>query len=265
MKCVKVDLGAEKRDIKIYPFFDVHLGSPKCDIKKLLEDVKTVEKDPDAYAILGGDLINNSTTASVGDTYAEDLTPMEQMKLAINTFSPIKDKIIGIVSGNHEARSYKADGIDLTYFLANEFKVTERYDPTACLLFVRFGNCNNVHKGGAHTTNKICYTIYFAHGTGQGGKFVSSKALGLQRRADIIPDADIVITGHTHAPITFKECHYDINYGNSSVKLKETTFVNTSSYVLHEQYAENMGMKPSSSSNPIINLCGSQKRITVSL
>lgn len=263
MKCVKVDLPDALTELKIEIFSDMHMGSKKCDYKMIQERVERVRTQENTYAILLGDLINNSTKTSVGDCYEEPLSPMEQMKLATRTFEPIKDKILGLTSGNHERRSYKTDGIDLIYFLAEQLKLTDKYDYCACLLFIRLGHDSRHTKTGKNS-RKICYSIYMTHGDGNGGRTIGGKANGLQRRGQIV-DADVIVTGHTHAPLSFRDCCYRTDPQNSSVNLKEQLFVNASATLNYEEYAELFGMKPSSKVSPVLTLNGSIKEMSVKI
>ncbi len=258
MKCVKVDLPAEFREISIEPFADLHIGSKKCDYKTLTERINEVKNDPNRYCVIGGDIINNSTKTSVGDVYEEELTPMQQVQMAVRLFEPIKHKIIGITSGNHERRSYKTDGIDLTYFFASELGLAHLYDYCACLLFIRFGKVKTNAKGGSHG-GKMCYTLYLSHGDGNGGRTIGGKMNGLQRRGQIV-DADIVVTCHTHSPAIFRDSFFKIDYQNSSVSQREQLFVNASATLNYEEYAELYGMKPSSTVSPVIVLDGYVKK-----
>ena len=179
---------------------------------------------------------------------------MQQVNLATSTFEPIKHKILGVCSGNHERRSYKTDGIDLLYFMCAELGIADRYDYCSCLLFIRVGELTK------NKNRKACYTLYMTHGDGQGGRTIGGKANGLQRRGQIV-DADIVVTGHTHAPITFRDCCYNIDPQNSSFTNKEQLFVNASATLEYEEYAELFGMKPSSKQSPVIILNGHKKEI----
>jgi hypothetical protein len=102
------------------------------------------------------------------------------------------------------------------------------------------------------------------HGDGQGGRTIGGKANGLQRRGQIV-DADIVVTGHTHAPLSFRDCCYKIDYQNSGIVKKEQLFVNASATLNYEEYAELFGMKPSSKQSPVIILNGNKKEALVSM
>lgn len=259
MRCIKVNLPTELDKIYVEIFSDLHIGSKKCNYKQIAERIEKVKNDENRYCVILGDLINNSTKTSVGDVYEEELTPMQQIQKACMLFEPIKDKIIGITSGNHERRSYKTDGIDLVYWFARELRIEHLYDYCACLLFVRFGKKVGRGEGGSNS-GKMCYTIYMSHGDGNGGRTIGGKMNGLQRRGQIV-DADIVITGHTHAPASFRDSFFKIDYANSTVHQKEQLFINASATLNYEEYAELYGMRPSSTESPVIVMDGRKKNM----
>lgn len=256
MECIKIDLPTTIQELTIEIFSDLHIGSSKCDLELINARIDRVKNNPDTYCILLGDLINNSTKTSVGDVYGEPMSPMTQITTAIELFRPIKDKILGCVSGNHERRSYKQDGIDLLYFMCSELGIVDKYSYSSCLLFIRFGSNSHYRK------RKMCYTLFMAHGDGQGGRLVGGKANGLQRRGQIV-DADIVVTGHTHTPFTFRSMTYAVDYPNSTVREKEQVFVNASATLKYEEYAELYGMTPSSVISPRIVLSGRSRSVVV--
>lgn len=265
MKSINVTL-PNKGNISIVPFSDLHIGSARCNYNLIKAQVELVKNNPDAYAIIVGDLINNSTKNSVGDVFTEKLSPMEQIEMACEIFEPIKDKILAVTSGNHERRSYKYDGVDLMAFFAMRLGIESRYDYVAPLLVIRVGNCKNHSVRGFSTkSGKISYTIYITHGDGANGRLVGGKANSLERRGCIIPNADVVVTGHTHQPITFKESCFLYNSHNGMVEPHEITFVNCASTLDYESYAELFGMRPSSVSQPVITLGGNRRSITVTL
>ena len=254
IKCIKNDLSPMFDTLEIIPFFDTHIGSPKCDRLYLQELVKYVKDTENAYAIIGGDVINNSTRASVGDVYEESLSPMEQIKSAAEIFRPIKEKILCVTSGNHERRSYKTDGVDLLQFLCMELGIPDKYDPTACLCFIRFGA--DIKKG---RNRRVCYTMYVTHGDGNGGRTIGGKANGLERRGQIV-DADIIVTGHTHQPMAFQIMSYKADpYNNTATEFTQL-FVNANSFLSYENYAQLYGMRPSPKTAPRIILDGHKKK-----
>ena len=109
---------------------------------------------------------------SVSDSYAEEIPPMEQIQKAVGLFSPIKDKILAITTGNHERRTYNKEGIDLMEIVARQMGLYDKFSKSGALVFVRFGEQSRGHKETKGTGNvrKMCYTIYTTHGSGGGRK-----------------------------------------------------------------------------------------------
>lgn len=262
MKTIKQTLSKDLKHIEIEIFSDLHVGSKKCDFTEINRRVERVKNNDNVYAVCLGDFMDNATRASVGDVYEEALSPMQQMQLCISTFEPIKHKILCITSGNHERRTYKQDGIDLMWMFANELGLANCYDYAACLLFLRFGIARI--RSDKSNNRQMCYTMYLTHGDGNSGRTVGGKANGLQRRGAIV-NSDIVITGHTHLPLTFRDSFFEINYGTSAVVKKEQVFVNASSCLDYEEYAELYGMRPASKRSPVISLSGVRKEIIVTV
>lgn len=256
MKSAMRDLGGDKRDIKIRILSDLHIGSPKCLVSKIKEEVKEVASDPNCYVILAGDLIDNGTKGSV-NPYGDILSPMEQMKQVISILEPIKDKILAICQGNHEYRTFKESGTDLTWFLAKQFGIEEYYDPVGMCLFVKFGHISTYNGGNGHDA-KVVYSIYLTHGSG-GGSTVGGKANVLHKRGNII-SADVVCMGHTHQPMAWKEDAFVARANQYDVIRKETTYVMTGSWLEYEEYAHRIGLPPSSIAIPTITLGGYNKR-----
>lgn len=265
MNTIKIDLPQEVSELEIHTFADEHIGDELCDIKNLLSRIEYVRNTPNAYCILNGDIIDNATKTSIGDTYTQEFNPMEQLKRATELFQPIKDKILCITHGNHENRTYRKEGINLSYLIATQLGLESRYTPTSAVLFIRFGK----DKTGRHESNgsgnvrKICYTIYVLHGSG-GGRKEGAKAIRLADMASII-DTDIYIHSHTHLPMVMKQGFHRIDVRNSTVAKVDKLFVNTAANLKYGGYGEAGEFKPSSMVTPIIYLDGIQKEFKARL
>lgn len=255
MKPIKHDL-PDFENIDILPLSDTHLGDMMCDFKKLQEDIKRIEETPNLYCTLNGDLMDTAICSSIGDTYGANIQPMEQLKQCVKIFSPIKDKILCIVPGNHENRIYKADGIDMTAIMATQLGLSDVYTETTALLFIRFGNSPRRHR-------PICYTAYITHGSG-GGRKEGGK---INRLADlaVIVDSDIYIHSHTHLPAIFKESYFRVDTSNNAVAQVDKLFINTASYLNYGGYGDRCGYKPNSKDSPVIHLNGRRKRMSATL
>lgn len=264
MKAVRVDLPRNLEYIEVHTLSDLHLGDRHCDFKKITEKLKEIEAKPNAYVILNGDLINNATTQSISDTYGETLSPMEQLREAVGLFEPIKDRILAITSGNHENRTHRTDGIDLTEIMARELGVGDRYAPESVTLFLRVGEERRGRKTtGKDTVRQICYVIFTTHGSG-GGRKEGGKVNRLADLASIV-DADIYIHGHTHFPAVFSEAYFRANVPNSTVASVDKLFVNSNAWLKYGGYGEAQGYKPASMKTPVIYLDGTVKDYTAKL
>ena len=257
MKVIKIDLPSELAQIELHTFADEHIGDEHSDIKRVLQRIEYVKNTPNAYCILNGDIIDNATKTSLGDTYTQVLNPMEQLERAIAIFEPIKDKILCITHGNHENRSYKKEGINISRLIAAQLGLIDRYTPTSALLFIRLGCDNHNHK------RKYRYTAYVLHGSG-GGRKEGAKAIRLADMASII-DTDIYIHSHTHLPMIMKQGFHRLDSRNNAVAHVDKLFVNTAANLRYGGYGEAGEFKPSSMDTPVIYLDGRKKAFRAKL
>lgn len=255
MKTIKIDLPRELKVLEIHLFADEHIGDSHCDFKRLLQRIEYVKNTPNAYCILNGDILDNATKTSVGDVYSQAISPMDQLNHAVEIFGPIKDKILCITHGNHENRTYKNEGVNLSALIAAQLGLENRYSPTAAVIFLRFGEDK--------LNRKIRYTIYTLHGSG-GGRKEGSKVNRLAEMASII-DTDIYIHSHTHLPIIMKQAFHRVDVINSKVQLVDKLFVNTAANLNYGGYGEAGEFKPSSKETPTIYLSGVKKNYSAKL
>jgi predicted phosphodiesterase len=258
MKTIKINLPRELKSVEIHTFSDWHIGDKACDIESIKEQLSYVQNKENAYVICNGDLMNNATKNSVSDCYAEVIPPMEQLQKLQELLEPIKDKILMFTQGNHEARTYRSDGIDLTALLSQQLGLYDRYTREGGVIFLRVGHSNN------HARDRqMCYTIYCTHGSG-GGRKEGAKAIRLADMASIV-DTDIYIHSHTHLPMIMKQNFYRIDTCNSAVAEITKLFVNTSAQLKYGGYGQTYEFKPSNTTSPIIFLSGTKKEFAARL
>ena len=255
MRCIKCDLPYADK-IEIHVMADLHISDAHCDYKSILDRIEYIKNTPNAYVILGGDLMDTAIASSVGDTYGATLSPMDQLKECVKLFKPLADdgKIIVVVPGNHENRVMRQDGIDITQLMCSQLGLQDKYSPTSALLFVRFGKARG--KGNGHGRRQW-YTIYVTHGSG-GGRKEGGKINRLADLASIV-DADVYVMGHTHMPAVLKEGFYRASGSNSSVAYVEKLFCNTCSSLSYGGYGDAQGFKPAAKSPPVIYLDGHKR------
>lgn len=253
MKIIKVDLSSKYKEIKLYPISDLHIGDANCNIeaiKKVLEEIKASDN---TFTILNGDLINNATKNSVSDVYSEKLTPMEQVIRLIDLLEPIKDKILVIHPGNHENRTYKEDGIDITRIVAKQLGIEDRFSETWWYLYLTLGKSD---KG-----RPVMYTITGVHGYG-GGKKNGGKINNLVEMSDKVI-ADVYIMGHTHTPIMTRNTIYVPDYQHRTLVKKDKYYLMTNSFLNYGGYGELYGFTPSTTEHQEMILDGKKKMIKI--
>jgi|LGOV01.1.fsa_nt_gb hypothetical protein len=253
MKIIKREFGSEFEHMNIYPIADLHIGSKHFKRKRLEMDLEVIKSDPNGLLILNGDLVNNSIKTSIGDIYEETLNPEEQIDLLVELFEPLKDKIIGVVSGNHEDRTYKITGISVLKNFCYRLGIIDVYSNISNMTFLSFG------KSKGRDTVKQTFTIYNVHGRG-GGKLIGSKANRVHNLSSIAPTADLYIHSHTHAPITFKDSYVLTDTRNKGVSIQDRLYVNTNAYEGFGGYGEVIGLAPSNHDMIKVRLSYDKKR-----
>ena len=254
MKVIHHTLSKEFKELQILPLADLHLGDIRSDGKKILEWIDYIRNTPNCYTILNGDLMDSAIKSSIGDIYGASLQPMMQLEQAVKLFGDISNKILAVTPGNHEARLYRSDGLDITQIMCNQLGIGERYSSASVLLIVRFGEEPSHNHG-----RRVCYTIYQVHGSG-GGRLEGGKINRLMQLASIV-DADIYIHSHTHLPAIVKTAYFRPSLANNSVMKVDRLFINTSSTLEYGGYGEVQSYKPNSTETPLIILDGTRRRM----
>lgn len=185
---------------------------------------------------------------------------MEQVERLTALLEPVKDKVLLITQGNHEARTYRNDGIDLTAMVAMRLGLADLYCREGGLLFLRFGRPSDRHGDKA---KRMLYSIYATHGSG-GGRKEGAKAIRLADMAAIV-DADIYVHSHTHLPMVMKQGFFKTNTSTSSVAKVDKLFVNTAASLEYSGYGQAQEFKPTSIANPVIYLDGHNKKMTAKI
>lgn len=215
-----------------------------------------IEQDDRALVVLNGDIMNTAVRTGVSDIYGEVAPPMSQIETATRLLEPIKHKIIGGDTGNHENRVYKNDGIDMMRLIMRQLGIEDRYSPEGILMIVRLGWSHRNHR-------PICYTLYATHGSG-GGRKEGAKAIRLADMAAIV-DADCYIHSHTHLPMVMKEKFFRVDTRSGTVSPVTKLFVNDASSLQYGGYGQTQEYKPMSTSSPVIFLNGARRELKATL
>jgi len=244
-------LPTQYNEIRVYILSDLHLGSAHQDEERTEQFFDEVLAEPNRYVIVNGDLINNAIKHSKSDIYAEELTPEQAVEKLVELLEPIKDRILVIIDGNHEDRTYRQSGISIMKFVAMQLWIEELYADPDYKLFVSFG------KNRGRDSRKTCYTFYGKHGNG-GARTEGGKLNYVSRLAQTT-DADIYIHSHTHLPAAFRKTYFMSDYRNKQTTQKERLFVNSNAFLMYGGYAAKKDYDPPSTVYPYIILQGEHR------
>jgi predicted phosphodiesterase len=248
----------ENRDILLFPISDVHLGASEHMEKEWAEFCRHIEELPNAYIILGGDLINNATRNSVSNVFEETMRPREQKKVIAEMLMPIRDRILCSVSGNHERRSGKDADDDPTYDIMCKLDLEHLYRENMAFVKLQIGK-----KDGDGMKNPT-YMLTVTHGAG-GGMLTGGSVNRNERFGYVIDGMDCLIVGHTHKPFVTQPSKIKIDPYNNKVDIKPFKVVSSSSWLNYGGYAAQKMLLPSSHAPQTITLCGRKKDIKVTM
>ena len=231
-------------DITIFPISDVHYGALEHCSKEWFDFCKYIEQTPNAYIILGGDLVNNNVrTCGFINPYDELVRPREQKHHMVKFLEPIKDRILCAVSGNHEARSLKDDDIDITYDIMAKLDIEDLYRPSMAFMKVSLGERPH------DKTPKQSYTFAVTHGAG-GGIYTGATVNRNERFGNVIEGLDCLVVGHTHKGTVSKPSKIVIDRKNNKVDMSHYTVISMVSWLNFGGYAMQKMLLPAYVADP---------------
>ncbi len=253
-------LSKKFKELLIVPTADIHYDNPLFSKHHFEKHIDFILGHPNCYTVGVGDYCEAVTKISKGDIFKQRASPQEQRDWIIEKLKPIKDRILGMVSGNHDQRIYDLTGIDICKDIAKALNVP--YRPEGILLKISFGDNNSRVDGRPYT-----YFIYATHGYG-GARTKSAKAVKVERVATWI-DADCYIMSHDHvvnvAPDVYlvpdNRTHLDEESGFNvgSIQAHRKVLVKSNAFIKWGGYSERGGFPPVDLETPLIKLAGTGK------
>ena len=248
-------LSPELTEVNIIVLSDFHYGNPYCSIRHFQRTVDFIRDTENCYCFLNGDLLEAVTKASKGDVYSQKLTPQEQRDDVIDMLLPIRDKVLGVTTGNHENRIYNETGVDLTADIATALGAPYRAE--GMLYKLSFGDGNNSHKG-----KPFVFWSYITHGYG-GARTKAAKAVKAERVGTWIPRCDFIAMSHDHVVNVAPDIDFvpdnrgTINtdgFLSGKITAHRKMLVKTNAFLRWGGYAEMGGFPPSDLTTPLIQL-----------
>ena len=207
----------------VYVMSDTHVEHPNTNLKLLKSHIDLIKNSECSWIHLG-DWVDAIAADDRRSSVEDDRDPvMEAYFKCENMFTPIKDKCIATLRGNHGSKWSKREG-DMIRIMAKRWGVNY------------LGYCGFVT---VKLKNKS-YKIWLHHGAG-GGRKRGAKTIRLNDWGNFV-DADIFLQGHTHTYVSF------VDEIVTPTRKKLRWFGNTpgyiSSYTGHDDYVEELALQP---------------------
>ncbi len=246
--------------IYLIPISDTHIGDPaglggsseegRYATTKFSKMVTWIKNTPEAYAFLMGDIFDAVTKTSLGNVYEQEYNIKTAKEYASDVLSPIKDKILGAISGNHEDRIERAVGENPVENWSEHFGID--YFPNWCAYF--FLKIGEARTGKRDRRRPIVYTMFLHHITG-GGRTKGGK---LNRVAYLkeMALADLYCGAHVHLKGAFKGKYIYGDMNNYKIREQQQTYVATGSYMGYAGYSIRGQYDKPSTGSPRIRMNG---------
>lgn len=214
--------------IEIIPVGDVHIGSPNCNIKSFKGIINYIANTPNCYMIGMGDYAESilpkdkrfdpSQEFKIIDEYYQDI---------LSILNPIKEKILCLLTGNHEYKLHTEGYGDLTLRLSRELRVPYAGFST----FLRLET--------NETKKRI---VIYAHHGWFAGRQRGSKINNLE---NLMRDyeADIYLCGHSHDLFATRRVRLSFNGAKKVIFANTGSFLETSTWGT-SGYGERAGYPP---------------------
>lgn len=170
----------KENKVTLYPFVCWHVGAPQADYEFIHEMVLRLKDDPYGKGVYMGDGGECVTKSSKGSIYEQTMSPQEQKQWLVNTMTPIKDKILFGVKGNHGNRTFKESGLSFDESLCSALGVP--YLGTAVFWNLVVGRSS--------------YDIYTNHGVDSGVN--TGTKINKAKVFENLVEADTIMTAHSH-------------------------------------------------------------------
>lgn len=234
MKKIKKEItGVDK--VLIVPFGDVHLGNPACDWTSFKGMIEWARKTDNLLLLGMGDLFDgiiadDKRYDASNERGISFLKHYESMKAVLE---PVKDKIIGLHSGNHEytlAKKGYGDGVES---LCSQLNIPYLGYSAFTMLMAK----RRFLKGTE--SNSI---VIFSHHGWFAGRKMGGKINNITDLASHW-EANIYLCGHSHDLFGVRKVKVDFNGAKKLIFCNTGTFLKTAEWD-YTTYSERAGYPP---------------------
>lgn len=249
-----IDEPVDRDEVYLIPI-EAHGGAAEFNEGLLDDFLSWVADTPQARIILPGDFLECATRSSIGDVFTQTMSPDVQIVWAQEKLYPIRDRVYGIMAGNHEYRVTKDSNIDPVKIVANQLGIPYFRDGQA-ILKVRIGSKKN--------DKPAVYIIHVMHG-GSSAQTNGGRLNAAERAATIVENSDVAIYAHTHGLAGSKDRRLIFDPYNNNIREDKRYIVLAGSLLGYAGYAKRRAKKPLPEGCPRIRLDGRKKDVHVTI
>ena len=244
-------------DIYLYPIGDTHIGDKgftKESQDKLKGYIEFIRKTPNAFAILQGDILNCATRVSKSSPFEQNMDLKEQIEKAVELLRPIKNKIIGGIQGNHEARLSDFCGYSPMISICERLGIDYMGDSG---IYIFRMSCHS-----KKDIPRCSFTLYSHHTTGGNGRTIGSKINRVEVMREIVANCQIYCGSHNHLLGAVPAVTQMINETTGELETVRQMLVDCGGYLEWSgTYAERMMLPPLKTGSPRIHIIAERKTI----
>ena len=219
--------------MEIYGVSDLHTGDILFNHVEFQRFCDFIMEEPYRFVVINGDMLNNNLINSAGSPYEDVISPNDQKKEVKRMLKPIRERILCMNDGNHETRTKRSAGQNITEEIAEYLGVP--YNEDENLLKISFGKRPNNSK-------RLVYTIYITHGNGGGKKQgnIVNNAEDLSKNIF----ADVYMVGHGHKRTGTKAVLRYPDLRNNKIIEVEQLFTSSAAWLNYGGYAVQKMYRP---------------------
>lgn len=238
---------SRKQTFRIYFMADFHVGAAGCDHKLLEKHIRHILKDPDGYAVFGGDLNeaikkkDRRYDAAAVHPKFRDKNPRNIIGNQYNYIEHLVEplytagKILVFGEGNHERTYANENDLDIIDQLCQRYPNVP-YGGYSFVLVLMF------HR---EPRNVASVLVHFHHGK-KGGTTKAGKMTALEKQSHRVEGCDIYMRGHGHQKVMTPDQAVSIGLDRQGEPLEKSRKVwqgSTGAYLRileegHSSYAE---------------------------
>lgn len=228
MKPILFDVPAEFDTVEVYPIHDVHYGNEKFELNKWKKLKEEILSQPNRYCILVGDMMEMAVPGSKSDMFSQTVPPEAQKEWIAYEMGELADRIIAVVSGNHEHnRATKLCGLYPLYDACCWAKIQDRYRENFAVV--------DIGVGQRRKNRKTQYVGFVTH---------KAKDLKNWSTADTLEGFDFLLYGHDHDPKEHARGHLVYDGKLKKLNVKSVEAVNCGSFLSYGAYAARSAYRP---------------------